>query len=452
MEIIYSSMAKVVRNRTEKTFIATISSVSHEGKGIAYQDDKTIFIDNALLNEEVEYKIIKKKKNLTFAKSLKIIKPSTQRIDAKCQVYGICGGCSMQHFDEGAQLAYKQRAFEESLLHVGNVMPESILSPICGPLWHYRHKARLRVKFVLKKNKVLIGFNEKMSHFLTNMTACPVLPKKISDLIKPLQDLFFKLSIRDQIPQIEYASNQIRHILVIRILASLTQDDINILKSFQKQNGIEFWSQTKGYDTVKPLFNESINQITYKNKEFNLKFLFHPTGFTQINPFINQILIRKVIALLRPSKSDVILDLFSGVGNFTLPIATSGATVFAIEGDEMLVESGNTNAIENNLSENVSFKLADLFSIKKEELLSLGQATKWLIDPPRAGALNLVNLIDSEIKPKLIIYISCNPATLARDSDILVNKKNYIFKEGGIVNMFPHTSHIESIAVFEVNE
>ena len=445
-------MAKVVRNRTEKTFIATISSVSHEGKGIAYQDDKTIFIDNALLNEEVEYKIIKKKKNLTFAKSLKIIKPSTQRIDAKCQVYGICGGCSMQHFDEGAQLAYKQRAFEESLLHVGNVMPESILSPICGPLWHYRHKARLRVKFVLKKNKVLIGFNEKMSHFLTNMTACPVLPKKISDLIKPLQDLFFKLSIRDQIPQIEYASNQIRHILVIRILASLTQDDINILKSFQKQNGIEFWSQTKGYDTVKPLFNESINQITYKNKEFNLKFLFHPTGFTQINPFINQILIRKVIALLRPSKSDVILDLFSGVGNFTLPIATSGATVFAIEGDEMLVESGNTNAIENNLSENVSFKLADLFSIKKEELLSLGQATKWLIDPPRAGALNLVNLIDSEIKPKLIIYISCNPATLARDSDILVNKKNYIFKEGGIVNMFPHTSHIESIAVFEVNE
>ena len=441
-----------MRIRTEKSLITTISSVSHEGKGIAYQDDKTIFIDNALLNEEVEYKIIKKKKNLTFAKSLKIIKPSTQRIDAKCQVYGICGGCSMQHFDEGAQLAYKQRAFEESLLHVGNVMPESILSPICGPLWHYRHKARLRVKFVLKKNKVLIGFNEKMSHFLTNMTACPVLPKKISDLIKPLQDLFFKLSIRDQIPQIEYASNQIRHILVIRILASLTQDDINILKSFQKQNGIEFWSQTKGYDTVKPLFNESINQITYKNKEFNLKFLFHPTGFTQINPFINQILIRKVIALLRPSKSDVILDLFSGVGNFTLPIATSGATVFAIEGDEMLVESGNTNAIENNLSENVSFKLADLFSIKKEELLSLGQATKWLIDPPRAGALNLVNLIDSEIKPKLIIYISCNPATLARDSDILVNKKNYIFKEGGIVNMFPHTSHIESIAVFEVNE
>ncbi|MDA9642524.1 23S rRNA (uracil(1939)-C(5))-methyltransferase RlmD [Nitrosomonadales bacterium] len=445
-------MAKVVRNRIEKSFITTISSVSHEGKGIAYQDDKTIFIDNALLNEEVEYKIIKKKKNLAFAKSLKIIKPSTQRIEAKCDVYGVCGGCSMQHFDEGAQLAYKQRAFEESLRHVGNVMPESISSPISGPLWHYRHKARLRVKFVLKKNKVLIGFNEKMSHFLTNMTACPVLPKKISELIEPLQELFFKLSIREQIPQIEYASNQIRHILVIRILAPLTEDDENLLKYFQEQNGIEFWSQTKGYDTVKPLFDKTLNKITYENKEFNLKFLFNPTGFTQINPFINQILIRKVMALLRPSKDDVIFDLFSGVGNFSLPIATSGATVFAIEGDEMLVESGNINAIENNLSENVSFKSADLFSIKKEELLSLGQATKWLIDPPRLGASNLIDLIDDEIKPKLIIYISCNPATLARDSDILVNKKNYTFKEGGIVNMFPHTSHIESIAVFEVNE
>ena len=445
-------MARLVRNRIEKTFITTISSVSHEGKGIVYQDDKTIFIDNALLNEEVEYKIIKKKKNLAFAKSLNIIKPSTQRIEAKCNVYGVCGGCSMQHFEEGVQLAYKQRAFEESLRHVGNVMPESISSPISGPLWHYRHKARLRVKFVLKKNKVLIGFNEKMSHFLTNMTACPVLPKKISDLIEPLQNLFFKLSIRDQIPQIEYASNQIRHILVIRILASLSENDENILKSFQELNGIEFWSQTKGYDTVKPLFDKTINRITYENKEFNLKFLFHPTGFTQINPFINQILIRKVMALLSPSKRDVIFDFFSGVGNFTLPIATTGATVLAIEGDEMLVDSGNSNAIENNLSENVTFKTVDLFNIKKEELLGLGQATKWLIDPPRVGALNLINLIDDEIKPKLIIYISCNPATLARDADILVNEKKYIFKEGGIVNMFPHTSHIESIAVFEVNE
>ena len=439
-------------NRIEKSFTTTISSVSHEGKGIAFEDGKTLFIDNALLNEEVEYKILKKKKDLAFAKSLNIIKPSTQRIEAKCDVYGVCGGCSMQHFEDGAQLSYKQRAFEEALDHVGNVMPESLSSPISGPLWHYRHKARLRVKFVLKKNRVLIGFNEKMSHFLTNMTACPVLPKKISDLIEPLQDLFFELSIRDQIPQIEYASNQVRHILVIRILASLTQDDKNILKSFQELNGIEFWSQSKGYDTVKPIFDKTINQITYENKEFNLKFLFHPTGFTQINPFINQILIRKVMGLLNPLKSDVIFDLFSGIGNFTLPIATSGATVLALEGDETLVKSGNSNAIENNLNTNVTFKIIDLFNIKKKELLSLGKPNKWLIDPPRVGALNLVNLIDSEIRPKLIIYISCNPSTLARDANILVNEKKYIFKEGGIVNMFPHTSHVESIAVFEVNE
>jgi len=255
-------MAAIVRSRSEKSFITTISSISHEGKGISYEDDKTIFIDNALLDEEVEYKIIKKKKNLAFAKSLKILKPSSQRIEAKCDVYGICGGCSMQHFDEGVQLAYKQRAFEETLKHVGNVLPETILSPISGPLWHYRHKARLRVKYVLKKQKVLIGFNEKLSHFLTNMDSCPVLPKKLSDLIKPLQDLFLKLSIREQIPQIEYASNQIRHILVLRILQSLTKEDEIILKDFQDLNEIEFWIQTKGYDTVKPLFETTKDYVT----------------------------------------------------------------------------------------------------------------------------------------------------------------------------------------------
>jgi len=445
-------MAVIVRSRSEKSFITTISSISHEGKGISYEDDKTIFIDNALLDEEVEYKIIKKKKNLAFAKSLKILKPSSQRIEAKCDVYGICGGCSMQHFDEGVQLAYKQRAFEETLKHVGNVLPETILSPISGPLWHYRHKARLRVKYVLKKQKVLIGFNEKLSHFLTNMDSCPVLPKKLSDLIKPLQDLFLKLSIREQIPQIEYASNQIRHILVLRILQSLTKEDEIILKDFQDLNEIEFWTQTKGYDTVKPLFENTKDYVTYKNKEFNLEFLFNPTGFTQINPFINKILIRRVMALLEPKKSDLIFEFFSGIGNFTLPIATSGANVLAVEGDKMLVDSGNNNAIKNNLSNNVRFKEADLFNIEKKELLLLGQADKWLIDPPRLGALNLINLLDDQIEPKLIIYISCNPATLARDSDILVNKKNYSFKKGGIVNMFPHTSHVESIAVFERNE
>ena len=445
-------MAAIVRSRSEKSFITTISSISHEGKGISYEDDKTIFIDNALLDEEVEYKIIKKKKNLAFAKSLKILKPSSQRIEAMCDVYGICGGCSMQHFDEGVQLAYKQRAFEETLKHVGNVLPETILSPISGPLWHYRHKARLRVKYVLKKQKVLIGFNEKLSHFLTNMDSCPVLPKKLSDLIKPLQDLFIKLSIKEQIPQIEYASNQIRHILVLRILQSLTKEDEIILKDFQDLNEIEFWIQTKGYDTVKPLFETTKDYVTYKNKEFNLEFLFNPTGFTQINPFINEILIRRVMALLEPKKSDLIFDFFSGIGNFTLPIATSGASVLAVEGDKMLVDSGNNNAIKNNLSNNVRFKEADLFNIEKKELLLLGQADKWLIDPPRLGALNLINLLDDQIKPKLIIYISCNPATLARDSDILVNKKNYSFKKGGIVNMFPHTSHVESIAVFERNE
>ena len=445
-------MAKIVQSKSQKSLVTTISSINHEGKGITYENNKTLFIDNALLNEVVEYKILKKKKNLAFGKSLKILKSSSQRVEAKCNVYGICGGCSMQHFDEGAQLAYKQRSFEETLKHVGNVLPESILSPVSGPLWHYRHKARLRVKFVLKKQKILIGFNEKMSHFLTNMNSCSVLPKKISDLIEPLQNLFYKLSIRDKIPQIEYASNQVRHVLVLRVLEPLNKDDINLLISFQKFNKIEFWTQSKGYDTVKPLLDLTPYEMVYKNKEFNLNFSFNPTGFTQINPFINQILIRKVMYLLNPSKNDLIFDLFSGVGNFALPMATSGANVLAVEGDDKLVDSGNRNAHDNNLSGNLKFKKLDLFSIEKKELVELGYANKWLIDPPRVGAIDLINLLDNEIKPELIIYISCNPSTLARDSNILVNKKNYNFEQSGIVNMFPHTSHIESISLFVRNE
>tara|TARA_B100001173_G_scaffold245564_1_gene215779 strand:+ start:1188 stop:2525 length:1338 start_codon:yes stop_codon:yes gene_type:complete len=445
-------MAKIAQSRSEKSSITTISSINHEGKGITYKNNKTMFIDNALLNEVVEYKILKKKKNLAFGKSLKILKPSSQRVVAKCNVYGVCGGCSMQHFDEGAQLAYKQRSFEETLMHVGNVLPETLLSPISGPLWHYRHKARLRVKFVLKKQKVLIGFNEKMSHFLTNMNSCSVLPKKISDLIEPLQNLFYKLSIRDKIPQIEYASNQVRHILVLRILEPLKREDISLLKDFQKSNKIEFWTQSKGYDTVKPLSSLTPHEMSYINKEYNLHFSFNPTGFTQINPFINQILIRKVMNMLNPSKVDLIFDLFSGVGNFALPIATTGANVVAIEGDENLIDSGNRNAHQNNLSKNLKFKKLDLFSLKKKELIGLGYANKWLIDPPRVGAIDLINLLDDEIKPELILYISCNPSTLARDSNILVNEKDYVFKKGGIVNMFPHTSHIESISLFIRNE
>ncbi|MDG2252637.1 MAG: 23S rRNA (uracil(1939)-C(5))-methyltransferase RlmD [Methylophilaceae bacterium] len=431
--------------------IIEITSIDNEGRGIGHQNDKTIFVDNALINEKVRFKVLKKKKKILFARAEEILKESTQRVSPICSFYGVCGGCSMQHFRGSSQLAYKQRAFEETLQHVGKVRPETILSPIEGPQHSYRHKARFRVKFVKKKNKVLIGFNEKKSHFLTDMNMCAVVPKKISILLEPLQLLFNTLSIKDKIPQIEYASNQERHILVVRILEELSNSDVKNLKLFQETHEVEFWTQTKGYDTIKPLIKTMHTEITYSNIEFGLNFIFQPTSFTQINPFINLVLIRRAMALLQPKEGEIIIDFFSGLGNFTLPIATFSSSVIGVEGDDALVESGRKNAEKNNLSENINFVKVDLFNASQEDIKSLGNADKWLIDPPRDGAFNLINLINSDIQPRRIVYISCNPATLARDANILINEKGYKYSKSGILNMFPHTSHVESIALFELN-
>ena len=431
--------------------IIEITSIDNEGRGIGHLNNKTIFVDNALINEKVRFRVLKKKKNILFARAEEILKESTQRVSPICSFYGVCGGCSMQHFRGSTQLAYKQRAFEETLQHVGKVRPETILSPIGGPQHSYRHKARFRVKFVKKKNKVLIGFNEKKSHFLMDMNMCAVVPEKISLLLEPLKLLFNTLTIKESIPQIEYASNQERHILVIRILEKLSNSDVQSLQLFQETYAIEFWTQTKGYDTIKPLIKTMHTEIIYSNIEFGLNFFFQPTSFTQINPFINLVLIRRAMALLQPKKGEVIIDFFSGLGNFTLPIATFGSCVIGVEGDDALVESGLKNAEKNNLSENVNFIKVDLFNASQEDIKLLGNADKWLIDPPRDGAFNLINLINSDIQPKRIVYISCNPATLARDANILINEKDYKFSKSGILNMFPHTSHVESIALFELN-
>jgi len=432
--------------------VTVIKSMDYEGRGISHIDNKIIFIDNAITGEKVRFRILKKKKELLFAKSIDIKNPSSQRVKPECGVYGVCGGCSMQHIEISSQLALKQKSYEDTLRHVGKIKPNEILRPIFGPEMHYRHKARLRVKFVKKKNRVLIGFNEKLSHFLTDMTACPVLPTKISELILPLQKLIKGVTIKDKIPQIEYASNKKRHILVLRILENFTDSDIEKLSKFEGLHGIEFWTQAKGIDTVKPLLQKSSEEIFYENPEFGIKYLFNPTGFIQINPYINQVLIRKIYTVTKPNNNDVIFDFFSGVGNFSLPLATSGAKITAIEGDAALVKTGNINAKKNKLDKFLTFKNINLFDIRIEQLKELGKADKWIIDPPREGAFNLINMIDSSVRPKLIIYISCNAATFARDARILVEQKGYRFSTAGVLNMFPHTSHIESMATFKYGD
>ena len=301
---------------------------------------------------------------------------------------------------------------------------------------------------MIKKNKTLVGFNEKRTHFIADISSCEVLPQNLSNILPQLQELITKLSIKDKIPQIEFAADQNHLVLVLRILDALNDNDEFLLNTFSSQYPVQFWTQSKGPETIKPLSKKDDVKLSYALKEFGLQFNFMPYDFTQINPFINQVLVRRAMSLLKPSHDDRILDFFCGLGNFTLPIARSGSKVTGIEGSVSLLERAKQCRDENDLESLVDYQCMNLFEITKELLLQLGKANKWLIDPPRDGAFQLVQLIDDDINPSLIVYVSCNPATLARDAQILVNEKGYRLDKAGIVNMFPHTSHVESIALF----
>ena len=432
----------------KKLVLATIENIDQEGRGVTHIDGKAIFVEGALQGELIEFESYVRKPTYEIAFTERVIRQSNLRVKPKCDHFNRCGGCSMQHFEFQAQIAAKQRVFENTLSRIGKVKPETILTPLAGPSWHYRYKGRLRVKFVIKKNKALVGFNEKRTHFIADISSCEVLPKNLSNILPQLQELITKLSIKDKIPQIEFAADQNHLVLVLRILDALNDNDEFLLNTFSSQYPVQFWTQSKGPDTVKPLSKKDDVKLSYTLKEFGLQFNFMPYDFTQINPFINQVLVRRAMSLLKPSHDDRILDFFCGLGNFTLPIARSGSKVTGIEGSVSLLERAKQCRDENDLESLVDYQCMNLFEITKELLLQLGKANKWLIDPPRDGAFQLVQLIDDDINPSLIVYVSCNPATLARDAQILVNEKGYRLDKAGIVNMFPHTSHVESIALF----
>ena len=432
----------------KKLVLATIENIDQEGRGVTHIDGKAIFVEGALQGELVEFESYVRKPTYEIAFTERVIRQSNLRVKPKCDHFNRCGGCSMQHFEFQAQIAAKQRVFENTLSRIGKVKPQTILTPLAGPSWHYRYKGRLRVKFVIKKNKTLVGFNEKRTHFIADISSCEVLPKNLSNILPQLQELITKLSIKDKIPQIEFAADQNHLVLVLRILDALNDNDEFLLNTFSSQYPVQFWTQSKGPETIKPLSKKDDVKLSYALKEFGLQFNFMPYDFTQINPFINQVLVRSAMSLLKPSHDDRILDFFCGLGNFTLPIARSGSKVTGIEGSVSLLERAKQCRDENDLESLVDYQCMNLFEITKELLLQLGKANKWLIDPPRDGAFQLVQLIDDDINPSLIVYVSCNPATLARDAQILVNEKGYRLDKAGIVNMFPHTSHVESIALF----
>ena len=449
--------------------LLSIESLDQEGRGVARVDGKAIFVEGALPGESVRAATVRAKPSFETARVTSIMKASPSRITPRCPHFGVCGGCTLQHAHPALQVAAKQRALEEALARIGRVRAERMLPPIEGPAWGYRYRARLTVRYVAKKAGVLVGFHERKSSFVADMTECHVLPRKISDLLPSLRVLVASLTIRDRLPQIELAVGERRdaeqtepdrqvsggitlhYVLVLRILSPLTPDDEALLREFADRHDIAFWTQTGGPATVLP-FHPVDSSLTYLLPEFGVVVPFAPTDFTQVNSAINRVLVRRALTLLDPQRGERIADFFCGLGNFTLPIARRGADVVGIEGNAMLVQRAEANARHNGLAESARFLVADLFAATPESVAALGRLNRVLIDPPREGAMELVKSLppcDDSGGLTRIVYVSCNPATLARDAEVLVHERGYRLACAGVLNMFPHTAHVESIALFE---
>ena len=435
---------------TPPSAAVTIGSLDQEGRGIARVDGKAVFVEGALPGDVVTITTRKRKPTYELARAEAILKPNPARVEPRCPHFGVCGGCSMQHFDAAAQIAAKQRTLEDALWHIGRVRPEQILPPIHGPAWEYRHRARLSVRHVPKKGGVLIGFHERKSSYVADMTSCAVLPRRISDLLPKLRTLVGGLSIRDRLPQIELAVGDgagAAHVLVLRILEPLADYDEAALAAFAGAHGVQFYLQPGGPGTASPL-QPPEPRLAYTLPEFDLVFPYSPTEFTQVNPAINRVLVRRALALLDPRPGERVADFFCGIGNFTLPIARRGAEVIGVEGSSALVRRAEENAAVNGLTARATFRVMNLFDVTPESLEAMGRLDKILVDPPREGAIALVKALPGDGAPQRIVCVSCSPATLARDAAVLVHDHGYVLAAAGVVNMFPHTAHVESIAVF----
>ncbi len=423
-----------------------VESLDQEGRGIAHFEGKVIFIEGALIGETVQYVSYQRKPKYELAEAKHILRASVARVVPRCRYFGVCGGCSLQHLEPRAQVAAKQRVLEDNLARIGKVTPEMILAPIHGPTWQYRYRARLSARFVAKKGS-LVGFHERRSSFVVDMQSCEVLPARISKLLVPLRELIASLSIRERLPQIELAIGDALDVLVLRVIDPPDEGDLEKLSAFGSTQGVQILLQPKGPETAYPLSAHAA-RLQYRIPDFDLTFPYSATDFTQVNHEINRVLVRRAITLLDPRPGERIADLFCGLGNFSLAICRRGARVLGVEGNARLVQRAQDNACTNGLAERCDFVTRDLFKMTAQEWKDLGPFDRILIDPPRDGAMELVKAV-GDMPPARIVYVSCNPATLARDAAVLVNVHGYRLSAAGIINMFPHTSHVESIAVFD---
>lgn len=438
-----------------------VDSLDLEAQGVARKSDgKVVFIEGALPGEEVTCSSGRRKNNWEQGTMTALRRESAQRVRPGCPHFGLhagaCGGCKMQHLHPAAQVAVKQRVLEDNLWHLAKVRPETMLRPIEGPAWGYRHRARLSVRHVAKKGTVLIGFHERKSRYVADMQVCPVLPASVSALLMPLRELIGAMEQRDRLPQIELAVGDGVTALVLRHLEPLSEADGQRLRAFGQAHRVQWWLQPKGPDTVHPLEADDA-ALAYTLPEHDVRLSFLPTDFTQVNAAINGVLVSRALRLLDLRADERVIDWFCGLGNFSLPLARRAAAVLGIEGSEALVQRARENAASNGLADRTRFLARDLFEFGRDDLLALEPAEKWLIDPPREGAFALAKALADLMAdppagwppPQRIVYVSCNPATLARDAGLLVHPAGYRCTHAGVVNMFPHTAHVESLAVFE---
>ena len=445
----------------QETFIE-IKSLDADARGVGHLENedgtpgKVIFVEDALPGERVSYEVKRKKKNWEAGRMVTLQRASSMRVEPRCEHFGYCGGCSMQHLEPSAQVAIKQRTLEDNLWHLSKVKAENIMRPMYGPTWGYRYRARLSVRHVEKKGTVLVGFHARASSYVADIRYCHILPPHLGGMLMPLRELVGSLSIYNQMPQVEIAVGEETTALVLRIMAPLTAKDEELVKAFADEWGIQWWLQPKGPDTVYPFYPLD-RELYYTLPEFGVRMPFKPTDFTQVNHQINRALVHKALTLLEVQPEDRVADLFCGLGNFTLPLATQAREVVGIEGSTVLTTRALENARANGLSEKTTFYTRNLFEVTADDLVALGRFDRMLIDPPRDGAIALALAMaelresgKTEFLPKRIVYVSCSPSTLARDAGILVHRAGYVMKKAGVVNMFPHTSHVESIGVFEL--
>lgn len=425
-----------------------IHQLSYEGRGVTTIDGKTTFVFGALAEEQVDFIYTNRRSQFDEGQAIDIIQASDRRVAPKCQHFGVCGGCNQQHLQHQAQVAHKQQVLLSHLEKMAKASPQHILPAIVAEPWGYRNKARLGVRYVHKKASVLVGFRERNSAFLANIDQCEVLNKKIGYLITPLRRLLLSLNAYADIAQLEVAIGDEVAAIVVRHLVELTTDDREKLITFAKQHELQIYLQPSGPESINKLYpKDEIDWLSYRLPEFDLEFRFHPLDFTQVNPHINQHMVSLAMKLLDVSDSDNVLDLFCGLGNFSLPIARKANYVVGVEGDPQMTQRATMNAQHNQLS-NTDFYMANLFDDVSNMAWAQQTFDKILLDPPRSGAETIVNNIE-KFAAQRIVYVSCNHASLARDANILINQKNYRLTKAGIIDMFPHTAHFENIAVFD---